>query len=313
MERVPSLSLKPTHKAVTQYYDDLKKFADLGIAHESAVRSAFQELLDHCARQFDWKLVPEYALKRKGQAPAKIDGALPAPPPPGVAADVRRLHSPSGKTVKKSEPPHVGCYESDAAVFHAFAAAGRKLADLHVHYETAPEFPLQRIENKEVPLNWRVETMKLLKPGPNPLTPAPSPSRGEGASPGARPRAKAAAASLPPAASSPSPPSVERAGVRGHSDANTLTLRYNDFLTLTGIPAEVLDYRLGNRSALGWVIDQYRVTRDEHGKVTSDPNRLDDEQYMVRLIGQVITVSLETQKIVQGLPPLRFEDATGAK
>lgn len=73
---MPSLALKPTHKAVTQYYDDLQKFADLGIAHESAVRSAFQELLEHCARQFDWKLVPEYALKRKGQAPAKIDGAV---------------------------------------------------------------------------------------------------------------------------------------------------------------------------------------------------------------------------------------------
>ena len=80
------------------------------------------------------------------------------------------------------------------------------------------------------------------------------------------------------------------------------SLFYNDFLTLNGIPAEVYDYRLGNRSALEWVIDQYRVTRDEHGNITSDPNRLDDEQYIVRLIGQVITVSLETVKAVKGLP-----------
>ena len=36
-------------------------------------------------------------------------------------------------------------------------------------------------------------------------------------------------------------------------------LVYNDFLTLDGIPAEVYDYRLGNRSALEWVVDQYRV------------------------------------------------------
>jgi predicted helicase len=73
---MPSLTLKPTHKAVTAYYDSLAKFEKLGIKHETAVRTAFQELLEHCARQFDWKLVPEYAIKRKGQADAKADGAL---------------------------------------------------------------------------------------------------------------------------------------------------------------------------------------------------------------------------------------------
>ena len=73
---MPSLTLKPTHKAVTAYYDSLAKFAKLGVKHETAVRSAFQELLEHCARQFDWKLIPEYRIKRKGQADASADGAL---------------------------------------------------------------------------------------------------------------------------------------------------------------------------------------------------------------------------------------------
>jgi len=73
---MPSLTLKPTHKAVTAYYDSLAKFAGLGVTHETAVRSAFQELLEHCARQFDWKLVPEYAIKRKDHANAVADGAL---------------------------------------------------------------------------------------------------------------------------------------------------------------------------------------------------------------------------------------------
>jgi predicted helicase len=81
---------------------------------------------------------------------------------------------------------------------------------------------------------------------------------------------------------------------------------YNDFLALDGIPAEAFDYKLGNRSALEWVIDQYRVSRDEHGDIVSDPNRNDDEQYIVRLIGQVITVSLETNRIIVNLPPLNF-------
>jgi hypothetical protein len=81
-------------------------------------------------------------------------------------------------------------------------------------------------------------------------------------------------------------------------------LVYNDWLTLEGIPAAAHDYRLGNRSALDWVIDQYRVERDVAGEITSDPNRADDEDYILRLVGQVVTVSVETMKLVAALPPL---------
>lgn len=264
------------------YGDDALTRADVfyyvyAVLHHSAYRTRYAENLK--------RELPRIPL-------IAADGTLHAPPHPSVGDDVRSLHSSpppvgdevtslhsaSAKKGKKSEPPHVVSYESDAAVFHAFAAAGRKLADLHVHYETAPEFPLQRIENKEVPLDWRVEVMKLV-----------GRRRGD--------------------ESHLSPKKSESL----LTSAPTLSLVYNDFLTLTGIPAEALDYRLGNRSALEWVIDQYRVARDEHGKVTSDPNRLDDEQYIVRLVGQVITVSLETQKIVQGLPQLRFEDEPAGK
>ena len=55
------------------------------------------------------------------------------------------------------------------------------------------------------------------------------------------------------------------------------------------------------------MIDQYGVTKDDQDHIFSDPNRLDDEQYILRLIGQVITVSLETMKVVKGLADLRFE------
>jgi len=53
-------------------------------------------------------------------------------------------------------------------------------------------------------------------------------------------------------------------------------------------------------------IDQYRVSKDEQGNIASDPNRLDAEEYIVRLIGQVITVSLETLKIIGSLPKIEF-------
>jgi predicted helicase len=73
-------------------------------------------------------------------------------------------------------------------------------------------------------------------------------------------------------------------------------LAVNESLTLAGIPAAAYGYRLGSRSALEWVIDQYRVDGE------SDPNRADDPEYIVRLVQRVVTVSLETVKVVAGLP-----------
>jgi len=46
------------------------------------------------------------------------------------------------------------------------------------------------------------------------------------------------------------------------------------------------------------------VTTDKRNGITNDPNRADDPQYIVRLLGQVITVSLETMRVVRGLPEL---------
>ncbi len=71
-----TLELKATHKPVVTYYDNLATFEKLGVTHEGAVRSAFQELLEHSARQFDWKLVPEHRLKAKGGSQVQVDGGL---------------------------------------------------------------------------------------------------------------------------------------------------------------------------------------------------------------------------------------------
>lgn len=78
---------------------------------------------------------------------------------------------------------------------------------------------------------------------------------------------------------------------------------------MDGIPAAAFNYRLGNRSALEWIIDQYRVKTDKRSGIVNDPNREDDPQYIVRLIGKVISVSLETVKIVQALPELGVGEA----
>ena len=79
---------------------------------------------------------------------------------------------------------------------------------------------------------------------------------------------------------------------------------YNDYFTLAGIPGEAFDYRLGTRSALEWVVDQYRVKTDKRSGIVNDPNRVDEPQYIVDLVGRVITVSLETLEILKNLPVL---------
>jgi predicted helicase len=137
--------------------------------------------------------------------------------------------------------------------FWGFAQAGAQLAELHVGYEQQPEYRLDFVENPDLPLDWRVERMKVSK--------------------------------------------------------DKRSLVYNDFLTLAGIPAEVYEYKLGNRSALDWVIDQYQVSTDKRSGIVNDPNQPDDPQAIVRLIGQVITISLETVRIVNSLPPLAVQPA----
>jgi predicted helicase len=75
-------------------------------------------------------------------------------------------------------------------------------------------------------------------------------------------------------------------------------VQVNDGLRLTGVPPAALEYKLGNKAALEWVIDQYQV------KAGRDPNRADDPHYIVNLLRRVCTVSVETVKIVNSLPPL---------
>jgi predicted helicase len=85
-------------------------------------------------------------------------------------------------------------------------------------------------------------------------------------------------------------------------------IHVNPSLTLADIPPETFEFRLGNRSALEWVIDQYQVSEDKRSGIRSDPNRGDDEEYIVRLVGQVVRVSLETVRLVKSLPE-KYVDA----
>ena len=77
-----ALTLKPNHKRIAAYHQSLADFEKLGVKHESAVRAAFQALLEDCTalvnkgRDDKWKLVPEFSLKTKAGAKITPDGVL---------------------------------------------------------------------------------------------------------------------------------------------------------------------------------------------------------------------------------------------
>ncbi len=144
----------------------------------------------------------------------------------------------------KRDLPHIP-YADD---FWAFARAGAQLAELHINYETQPQYPLTFVEDATKQLDFRVERMKLSK--------------------------------------------------------DKTRLIYNDFLTLEGIPSAAFAYRLGPYSALEWVVNQYRVKSERRSGIVNNPNDAERPRYIVGLIGSVITVSLETVKIIEGLPAL---------
>lgn len=54
--------------------------------------------------------------------------------------------------------------------------------------------------------------------------------------------------------------------------------------------------------------EPFRVSTDKRSGIVNDPNRRDDPEYIVRLIGQVVTVSLQTVRLVRQLAKLPLLD-----
>ena len=83
---------------------------------------------------------------------------------------------------------------------------------------------------------------------------------------------------------------------------------YNDWITLAGIPDQAHQYVVGPRSALEWLLDRYRVTKDKPSGIENDPNdwgsEIGEPRYIIDLVKRLTTVSLETMAIVGALPPL---------
>ncbi|WP_426079189.1 DEAD/DEAH box helicase [Janthinobacterium sp. PSPC3-1] len=92
-------------------------------------------------------------------------------------------------------------------------------------------------------------------------------------------------------------------------DKDKSTLHYNRAITISGIPIEAYEYVVNGKPALEWVIDRQCVKTDKDSGIVNDANdwaveTMGNPRYPLELFQRVITVSLETMKIVRSLPKL---------
>ena len=136
--------------------------------------------------------------------------------------------------------------------FKAFVKAGRRLADLHLNYETGP-LCQQLIITGDNPNKLNVTKMRF--------------------------------------------PSKEEKG----------TILFNDSVKIENIPMTAYDYVVNGKSAVEWVMERYTVTKNTDSGIVNDPNLWsDNHRYILDLVSRVIQMSVETQKVVAGLPKLDF-------
>ena len=101
----------------------------------------------------------------------------------------------------------------------------------------------------------------------------------------------------------------KRAILRADSEHGVITL--DEQTTLRGVPAEAWEYRLGNRSALEWVLDQYKERKPRDPTIREQFNTYrfaDHKERVIDLLGRVCAVSAFTTTIVKELAnPPRYE------
>jgi predicted helicase len=95
---------------------------------------------------------------------------------------------------------------------------------------------------------------------------------------------------------------------RKDKQVDKTTIRYNGHITLSAIPLEAYDYVVNGKSAFEWILKRNQITVDKDSSIRNDPNDWAREhkkpRYILDLLKSIITVSLETMKIVHSLPLL---------
>ena len=188
------------------------------------------------------------------------------------------LHHPAYRTKYeinlKREFPRLPFY----ADFRQWSAWGQSLLELHLNYEQATPFKLERRDREEssgrsAGLQPALDVRQQVKP---------TTSRRSDEKPQLKPKLKA----------------VRETG----------SIEIDATTTLHGIPAAAWDYKLGNRSGLEWVLDQWKEHKISDPTVAAKFNTYrfaDHKEQVIELLQRVCTVSVETMKIVNALPELK--------
>ena len=159
------------------------------------------------------------------------------------------------------------------ADFVAFMEAGRALAELHVNYETVPMYPVNFVGGALAvqaldDKDFYVTKMKF--------------GKGSGTDEDGKP--------------------IKHDKTR---------IEYNAKITLTDIPLEAYTYIVNGKPAIEWVMERQSVTTHKDSGIVNDANdwaieTMGNPRYPLELFMRVVTVSLETMKIVNALPPLEI-------
>ena len=92
--------------------------------------------------------------------------------------------------------------------------------------------------------------------------------------------------------------------INGKIDKTTII--FNNETLIQNIPLEAYDYIVNGKSAIDGIIDQYQIYVDKDSKIQNDPNdwgkENNQQDYILNLIKRVVTVSVETVKIINSLP-----------
>jgi len=175
--------------------------------------------------------------------------------------------------------------------FWAFSKAGRKLAEIHLNYETAEPYKALIVSASQVAselpiFSGMAADIKGFYSAEDPKTLY-------------RVRQMRFAKKS----------GYDSKGKAKNIDDKTRII-YNDKIAIAKIPEEAYEYVVNGKSAIEWVMERYAVTTDKASGIVNDPNdwalEHNDPQYIFNLVLRIITVSLETMKIVKSLPKVKF-------
>ena len=141
---------------------------------------------------------------------------------------------------------------------------------LHLEYETVEAFPLLRKDAEQKQSTKKAKNLLVDTETPNPLFEEETAYH-----------------------------FVPKAKLKANKEEGKIEI--DEITTLTGVPAQAWEYKLGNRSALEWVLDQYKESNPSDATIAEHFNSYkfaDYKESVIELLMRVCRVSVETQRIV---------------